>query len=175
MADEEQAGPDNAEYSPILVSQRELSARLGLTTRWIYDLTQDGVFVQVSGKKYDLDASHRAYAEHRLKLVTEKKAPSASESLAKRKEELLQRRLDRESRTIIPMADALAVVDYVTGAFNEAISGLPARITRNIDERKRIETICDGVRTSLDKAFGEQRTSLQTGLPVGETSEEDDA
>jgi hypothetical protein len=166
---------DVSKYQPIYVTQQELSARLGLTVRWIYDLTKDGVFQQVEGKKYDLDASHKAYAEHRLKLAIDKKPPSASETLASTKDKILQRRLARENRTIIEMSEAIEVVDYITGAFNEAISGLPARITRNIDERKRIETICDGVRTSLEKAFGEQREALRTGQQSGEASEEDDA
>lgn len=172
MADDE-VSPET--FPPILVTQTELSARIGLTTRWIRDLTQEGVFQQVSGKKYDLCASMLAYGEYKLAQATEKKPASATDKLAARKEEILQRRLDRESRTIITMSESMTAIDMITGAFNEAISGLPARITRNIDERKRIETICDGVRTSLDKAFGEHRISLQKGLPPGTASDEEDA
>lgn len=171
MADDEDL---SASYPPIWVSQTELSHRLGLTTRWIYDLTKDGIFIQVE-RKYDLDASHRAYTEYKLEKATEKRAPSATDNLTKAKEAILARRLAREDRTVIEMDDALESIDIVTGAFIEAISGLPARITRNIDERKRIEAICDGVRSKLDETFGEQREALRTGKPVGSANDEDDA
>lgn len=164
----------SAAYPPIWVTQTELGHRLQLTTRWIYDLTQDGVFVQVE-RKYDLDASHRAYADYKIAKANEKKAPSATDNLTKAKEAILARRLAREDRSLIEMTDALETIDLVTGAFNEAISGLPARITRVIEERKRIEAICDGVRTKLNEAFGEQREALRTGKPTGETDAEDDA
>lgn len=148
---------------------------MGLTTRWIYDLTQDGVFKQVQGKKYDLCATILAYGEYKLAQANEKRAPSATENLAKRKEDLIARRMAREDRNLIEMSDALETVDLVTGAFIEAMSGLPARLTRNIDERKRFEAICDGVRSRLDEAFGEQREALRTGKPVGTSDPEDDA
>lgn len=164
----------SAGYPPIMVTQVELAARLQLTTRWIYDLTKDGIFVQTD-RKYDLDACHRAYGEYKTAKANEKRAPSATENLAKRKEDLIARRIAREDRSLIQMDEALETVDIVTGAFNVAISGIPARITRNIDERKRIEAICDGVRNSLNKAFGEQREALRSGKPVGETESEDDA
>jgi len=163
------------EYPPILVSQRELSARMGLTTRWIYDLTGEGVFEQVAGKKYDLDKSQAAYRIYKIEKEGVKRAPSASDGLTQRREELLKQRLDRESRELIPMAEALATLDIITGHFLEVISGLPARVTRNIGERKRIETITDAVRSKLASVFGAEREALRTGVPVGEAFDEDDA
>lgn len=178
MADEdlpeETSGKD---YPPILVSQQELSARLGLTTRWIYDLTKDGVFTKLDGKygQYDLDASHKAYTVYKLAKEAEKRAPSVTDGLTLRKEQLLKQRLDREARVLINIDEALAVVDIVTGHFLEVISGLPARVTRNIAERKRIEAITDAVRTKLAGIFGAEREALRSGVPVGEAVDEDDA
>lgn len=162
-------------YPPIYVSQRELAARMGLTTRWIYDLTGEGVFKQVKGKKYDLDQSHAAYRIYKLEKEGEKKAPSAGETLNKRRDEMLKRRMDREARELITMQEALDTVDKVTGAFVETLSGLPARITRVVAERKRIEEIVDGVRERLSKRFDAERETLRSGVEVGEASEEDDA
>lgn len=171
MADDEDL---SATYPPIMVTQTELGHRLQLTTRWIRDLTTEGIFKQVE-RRYDLDESHRAYAAYKVDKANEKRAPSASENLVKAKEAILARRLAREDRSIISMEEALEAHDLTTGAFNEAISGLPARITRDISERKRIEAICDGVRTSLNKAFGENRETLRTGQSAGEADTEDDA
>lgn len=171
MADDEVA---SVTYPPILVTQTELSGRMGLTTRWIFDLTKDGVFQQLEGKKYDLCAAMLAYGEYKVGKAVEKKAPSATDNLTKRKEDLIARRLAREDRTIIEMSEAMDTVDFITGAFNEAFSGLPARLTRDIQERKRIEAICDGVRTKLSEQFDEQRDALRSGKPAGEANPEDD-
>ena len=164
------------EFPPILVTQTELAARLELTTRWVYDLTADGIFQKVGEtRKYDLDASHKAYAAYKLGKETEKRAPSATDSLTQRKEDMLKQRLAREARGLITMEEAMEAFDLVTGAFIEVLSGLPARITRNIGERKRIEAIIDGIRERLSGRFGAEREALRTGVPVGEANPEDDA
>lgn len=175
MTDETSEVVEDSKYPPIMVSQRELSARMKLTTRWIYDLTGLGIFVQHPGKLYDLDHSYEAYRLYKLEKESEKRAPSVGDGLQKAKQDLIDRRLAREARELIPLSDALATFDIVTGHFLEAISGLPARVTRNIGERKRIEAICDAVRNKLSDLFGTERKALQSGIPAGEAVDEDDA
>ncbi|MDS1135166.1 hypothetical protein [Nitratireductor indicus] len=55
----------------------------------------------------------------------------------------------------------MEIYDELTGAYLASLSGMPARITRNLDERKRLETIFDGERSRLAGGFSEKRDRLQ--------------
>lgn len=158
------------------VSQKLMAEALRLTPRRIRQLLQEGVLIANGRSEYDLAENFARFNEHKLKEQAAKLAPTSSTSkLQERREEQLARRMAREDRKTIDLEEALYTTDRMGGMYLQTISGLPSRLTRDVAERKRIEAICDNVRDELAASFDKERTSLRTGLPVGEVLEEDDA
>lgn len=87
----------------------------------------------------------------------------------------IERRMAREDRDIIMLEEAMAAYDFATGLYLESVSGLPARMTRNVSERRRLEAICDGERQRLADRFAEGASALRTGSTAADTDDEDDA
>ena len=81
----------------------------------------------------------------------------------------------KEDREIVMLDEALAVQDELSGAFLDVLGGLPARITRDQKERRRIEAVCDEERDRLAKSFAEKAHALRTGDFDSEAFEEADA
>ena len=64
----------------------------------------------------------------------------------------IEMRVAAQKRQMIPIEDATAVVDILTGKVREEVTGLPARITRDVDLRRKIEAEVNGSQVRLSKA-----------------------
>lgn len=163
-----------APIAEMLVTQLELAEYLGLTSRWLRQLTDEGIF-QREGLKYNLVQSIAAYVQYKAERESTPKQSSATESLNRRREELLKRQMDREARNLIPLEEAMVAVDGIIGEFLTTISSLPVRLSRDLAERTRIEKILDDERKHLELQFSKRADTVRTGQPDGEPEPEDDA
>ena len=157
------------------VSGKTLASVLGLTDRWVRNLEKQGVFSRVGRGQYDLTSCVPAYIEWRVKAEAAKAAQPSGDRVRDARAAEIERRMAREDRDIIALDEAMAAFEDATGAFVQTLSGLPARITRNQGERRRIEVICDGERQRLTTRFEEVSTSLRTGRAIADPGTEDDA
>ncbi|MBN9022206.1 MAG: hypothetical protein J0H08_08965, partial [Rhizobiales bacterium] len=64
---------------------------------------------------------------------------------------------------LIPLEDALADMAEFAAAVRSELAGLPARLTRIMDERHRIETEVDGVLARLSERAAEKAAALGSG------------
>lgn len=157
------------------VSGKALAAVLGVTDRWVRDLEKQGVFKREARSQYDLAKCVPAYIEWRLKAEASKQAPPSSDRVRDARAMEIERRMAREDRDIIALDEAMGAFDEATGHYLQSMSGLPAQITRDVSERRRIEAICDAERRRLATRFTEGRTALRTGVTSFDAVDEDDA
>lgn len=157
------------------VNAKGLAAVLGVTDRWVRDLEKQGVFKRQARGRYDLTECVPAYVEWRVKAEVTKQAPPSGDRVRDARAAEIERRMAREDRKIIDIDEAFGVLDDVVGHFLQSISGLPAQITRNVSERRRIEAICDAERQRLATRFAEGLSALQTGDQAPDADDEDDA
>lgn len=148
------------EIEGLRVSSAQLAHVLGLTSRRVQQLAKEGVLARGPGGKFDLAASVQAYMASRQDAAV----PSvATDRLREARAVEIERRIALRDRELISLAEAMEKFELVTGAFLTALSGLPARITRNVRERHRIESIIDAMRSRLSADFAVQEDALKTG------------
>jgi DNA-binding transcriptional MerR regulator len=99
-----------------------------------------------------------------LKDDERRSAKSAADSRVRDARALeIELRIAERSRDLIPLEDALADMAEFAAAIRSELAGLPARLTRIMDERHRIETEVDGVLARLSERAAEKATALGSG------------
>lgn len=82
----------------------------------------------------------------------------------------IELRTAREAGELVPLEEAVAYVQSVVGTLMSRLNGLPAQITRNLDERRRIADMLDGIRSEV-AAVCEKHGPAYRALP--DTNEAD--
>lgn len=98
-----------------------------------------GTLPALDGDKLPMVEAIHAFLHH---LRDENRTASASAAMARARDaraEASELALAVARRDVIPSAEAEATTDYLCGAISEAIGGLPARVTRDMRERRAIE------------------------------------
>lgn len=72
----------------------------------------------------------------------------------------IELRIAERSRELIPVEDALTDMAEFVGLVRSELAGLPARLTRIIDERQKIEAEVDGLLNRLADQVAQKTTSL---------------
>lgn len=140
------------------VSASELAQMLGVTDRRIRQLAKEGTVIRgVQRGRYRLQESVRRFLD-----VREEQHQSVSLD-ALREERLKTLRITRaqKDRELIALDEAIEFVDEVIGLFVASLQGLPARITNNIAERRRLNEIFDQERQRLADRFAERLTDYE--------------
>ncbi|MDP3316973.1 MAG: hypothetical protein Q8M47_13025 [Devosia sp.] len=75
----------------------------------------------------------------------------------------IELRIAERTRDLIPLEDALTDMAELAGLVRSELAGLPARLTRIIDERQKVETEIDGVLTRLAERAAQKAESLEAG------------
>lgn len=163
------------EFLDQIVSSDVAAALICGTPHWLRKLHHEfRAFAPVSRGRWrvgDVLAGHFRY----LTEANERRTKSAADSRVRdARAAEIERRMAIQGRDLIELAEALATVDDITGAFLGAVSGLPAQIAKDQRERQRITEICDGVRSRLDGRFSKSRDALRTGRAADQAEDEDD-
>lgn len=99
-----------------------------------------------------------------LKDDERRSAKSAADSRVRDARALeIELRVAERSRDLIPVEDALADMAELAAAVRSELAGLPARLTRIMDERQKIETEVDGVLTRLSERAAQKAAALEDG------------
>lgn len=155
-----------------VVSQTEMAAILGISTRMLRVYTADGILEREKAG-YRIGQTVRIYADH-LKNGSEKKSGGSSMD-ALREEKALDLRLNRarKDRELISLDEALFVQDEITGLFLSYLVGLPAEITGEPRERRRLNEIIDKGRLRLADRLAKKISALRTGQETSDAEAED--
>lgn len=141
----------------------QVAALCGRSAPWVHQLVKEG-FIQKQGKnQYALVSVVRGVIAHYEDLQAKNsKTASASRATDARTREI-ELRIKERSRDLIPLDDARAVVGEMAAAVRAEFQGLPARITRDMQERRRLEQEIDGAFDRLSRRGGEAERALATG------------
>lgn len=148
---------------PDYISREQAARLLSLSTQRISQLAAEGVLKRDQNGLYASGGIGAKYAEYLVERRVTKRKDAVTEERQKLQADKLRRQLAREDRDIIDLDEALETTDQMTGRFLAAISSLPARLARDITERRRIEDVCDAVRNELSEGFARDREELQEG------------
>lgn len=153
----------------------QVAELLNLTAGRVRAMTSEGRIKQSGRGRWNLLQVNHDYIAY-TKEEQKSKTKTASETRVRdARAAEIELRMARQDREVIPLAEAMATIDDVTGIYLQFMSSLPARITREQNERHRIEAICDAERARVSDHFLEKSSSLRTGIPIAEADGEDDA
>lgn len=163
------------------VSTEDLAQVLGLTPRRLQQLENTGVLVRLAHGEWDLAASVQAYVQHRVKGQTDRRRrstgePGSAEAKLKAakagREEL---KLAQEMGELIPTEEAIAILDEVIGTLRADLAGVPARLTREMTWREKIEAEIDAALGRSADLFAKRAEALQPRSEPDQAAEADDA
>ncbi|MGN7870535.1 hypothetical protein [Paracoccus sp. 22332] len=114
--------------------------------------------------KVNLVAAIQGYVAF-LKEAAEKAAqPPSRERINNARERQIELLIAKEERALIPIEDAIMAMDKVVGVTNAELSGLPARITRDMGIRRKAEAEVHGVRKRISDALAKMSGAARTGI-----------
>ncbi|SHE78784.1 hypothetical protein SAMN05444339_10263 [Loktanella atrilutea] len=149
---------------PKTITQTQAAELVGMTTRWVRLRATDGFFQRSARGVYDLHQLVRGIVAYYESLLEKgNKAASANRASDARTREVELRIAEREGR-LIPSEDAAAVVADLAALVLSEMSGLAARVTRDLDLRRKIEAETDGVIDRIRARAEGRAVALRAGI-----------
>lgn len=153
----------------------EIANLLGLTRHSIQTMVKDGTLPPLKNGKMPTEDGVQAY----IKFVREQNKlrtkTAAQQANTEARTKVLDLRIARERGELIPMERAEAAVIGQCAHFRVGLDSLPARLSRDDEERKRIEAEIDIMLAELARDTRQRRKALETDRDSADASEEDDA
>lgn len=156
------------------ISTAQAARLLMVTEDWVRQLSRNGYIAKAARDRYNLVTAVQGYIRF-LKDEERRSSKNAADSRVRdARAAEIERRMAREDRKLVDIDEAMAVFDDMSGEMLSFVNGLPAMITRNTGERRRIADIVDQARGRLVARFAESLRVLQAGHPAADADEEDD-
>ena len=153
------------------ISGKTLAALFDLTLRRIQQLADSGTLKRHSHGHYFTAGAGAAITkllvQNEMAKLEQQAAPSKVDYDVERARHMRLKN-DQAEHILIETADAIALVDWVFGKVWSELQGLPAAITDDVAERRRIEHVIDQRFATLATEFGEAREHTRTGGDVSD-------
>lgn len=167
-------GPSEARQSKgVKISVAHFAAMVDRTPRWVNQLVQDGFIPRLERGQFSLiDAVRGVMSFYEARLERTNKTAAASRATDARTREI-ELRIAERRRELIPVEEAKAVVMEYAQMVRAELSGLPARFTRDVAERRKLEQELDGSFGRIAAAC--ERAAAAVGEPGGAVEAEPEA
>ena len=155
-----------ANQVPQEVSASTFAALVGLSDRRVRQLIDMGIVARSGRGKVYLAESVRALLAEAKKDRDTSPLAAARARAADARARATELRAAREAGELIPLEDALEVVERVGGMFLAGLSGLPARATRDLKVRGEIDRHCDALRNEIVAEIEKIRAESRAARPA---------
>ncbi|MBL8574944.1 MAG: hypothetical protein JNM13_14805 [Hyphomicrobiaceae bacterium] len=136
---------------PDSVTSNDFADLIGVTPRHVGNLVASGIVTRAGRGRIALKASIRA-------MITDAKRSAGADQLSgehaafvKAKRRTAELRLAERQRELIPLTEAIAVIDDVVGSIRHALDAIPAQISRDPATRNTCRELIDA---ALERAAG---------------------
>lgn len=146
-----------------------------LSNERIRQLVKDGYIPKPAKNSYPLVGVVQGYIRF-LRDEDRRSSKTAAESglKAARQREVEVRTAERE-RKLIDVTEHSDIVDELCGLFISGLASLPARVTRDVSMRRKVETECDAIRNDIAARAAERARDVGAGRTAADRDAEDDA
>jgi hypothetical protein len=142
----------------------EVAAKLLMVTpEWVRRLTKDGWITKTDRGRYrvvDVVQGYIRFVKDEGRRSSKTASHNRLQDIRTRKEELAVAQTERE---LVPLVEAMTLVDEVAGAVVARINAIPARLTRNIEQREQLQREVDDALTEVADRIAKLRRSYQSG------------
>lgn len=141
---------NGAAHGAVVVSGYTLARHFGITRQSVDALATQGVIERrPDDHKFDQDASRLRYFAHlRAEHRRSPRLQADADHIAA-KAEMLRIKIMQQQRVLVLREDADAMIDTLVGIVLTALSGLPARCSRDPSARRNIALAVDQVRREM--------------------------
>lgn len=157
----------NVDLFPEAAGVSALAAVTGLSSRRLRQITAEAGIAPVARGLWPVAPTIMAViaaAGRQRENDAERDARAAL--MRARAREIEVRTAQREGE-LVPIAEATAFVTRIVGKMVSLLAALPARATRDVALRRRIEALIDAARLELDKEFEAAAEQYRRGPPAG--------
>jgi hypothetical protein len=156
-------GSRHVDLAGLVISTKQAGVLLKLTQPRLSQLENAGFIARVAPGRWRLIDLVQGYVGF---LKDEEKRSSKTVSLTRLQEAkavAVEQKTAREAGQTVGMDDALAFVDGVVGPLMADMDGFPARVTRDLPMRRKIESELNDVRNRHADRLDKAADLLQTG------------
>jgi phage terminase Nu1 subunit (DNA packaging protein) len=139
----------------VVVGLDELTGWLGVSKQWVRHLANDGYVEKTSRNTYPLRKAVLGYISFLKDENRRKNKSAAAVRVQEARAEQIEVRTARELRQLIPREEAEALLQLVVGRLISELNGVPAQVTRDLNERAKIEAAIDGIRSKVAKQLAD--------------------
>ncbi|HRD76830.1 MAG TPA: hypothetical protein PK264_12995 [Hyphomicrobiaceae bacterium] len=160
------------------ISVKRLAEVIGVGERWLQQLETQGVIAKTRHGRYLLAESVQAYIKFKVDSEVARVTPSETNAGERVKEERarkLKLENDEKELRLVQTPDAVAALDAIVGPLVADLAGVPAKVTSDVAERRRIEDAIDTVLRGLADRFAKAGSDLRAGRDPLAADDEDDA
>jgi hypothetical protein len=136
-----------------------VARHLFLSPARVRELESEGVFQRIDGK-LEINDSRRRYIEHLRQ--RRPKSPADEKWREERARQLALQNAIR-SRYLIPLDDAMEATETTIGFMISELCGMPARITRDLELRRRMDHDIFEMRQRITDKLREAANALEEG------------
>jgi hypothetical protein len=155
--------PEGPQKTTNTLTVSQVAALCGRSTQWVHQLAKAG-FVQKQGKnEYALVAVVRGVIAYYEDLQAKNGKTAAANRATEARTREIELRIQERQRDLIPLEDARAVVSEMAALVRAEFQGLPARYTRDMQDRRKLEQDIDGSFERLSRRAEEAARALETG------------
>jgi phage terminase Nu1 subunit (DNA packaging protein) len=173
------ASPKKAKAHPVAANSKISTAQAGglikVGAERVRQLSKLGWIKKVGRGKYRVVDVVHGYIDF---LQDEQRRASKSAS-ASRVQDARARQIElataRDENALIETTEAVEFVDDVIGRLRSGLSGIPARVTRDLDQRRKIETEIDAEFGRASAHFEQEAATLRAGGVPAEAAAADEA
>ena len=170
------AAPASAEgkSKPGMMTAEQAAALLEVTPQWIGRLHKQGYIPREGKGQYPLVGVVRGYVRY-LKDEERRSSKSAADSRvrdARAKE--IELRTAQRAATLIETDVALAMVDEVVGAVRTGFGSLAAQLSRDGQERRRIQAKVDEILGTVATVLAKRAQAVKAGGDFADADAEDE-
>lgn len=156
---------ENGERQSITsLSISQVTQLLDRSHQWVHQLVKAGFITKEAHGRYSLVAVVRGVIAYYEDLQAKSNKSAAANRATDARTREIELRIKERSRNLIPVEDAQAEIADWVSAFRAEMQGLPARMTRDMQERRRLEQEIDAALTRLSR----RTTQAEQALAVGE-------
>ena len=144
-----------------------------ISQQWIMKLTQEGFIQKTANSKLRPMDVLLGYVKW---LRDESRRTNKSTSEVRVKEARaneIEMRIAMKQRDLIPVEDALNAMSDLCGVTRQVIDGLPARLTRDMDLRRKWEVNVTEALETISNRAAELGKTVRSGVDASETVEEE--
>lgn len=148
---------------------------MGVSETWIIDLVSRGILKKDEKGRFVVREAVQAIYNHARDIKRNSTPRSdAKQKVSDLRAKELQLRIDERERKLITIEEHEAVFNRITGMILTTLVSLPAQITRDPEERKKVEATIDRLREDIARALVEGIEDPPEDGEDPETDEEDD-